>query len=293
MTYRGRACPALPAGAIDHSNLDEQRPLRLEDPYPIAAGERALETGVGFRLLRRGGDRGVFPLELVYDVIPNAQLGLGTVLSTAPREIRRADQIRRPPAERALQLQPGNTLAPRVRGQADSQPADRGRLVGRRRVHRAVFPAKREQHRRRGGWISTPVDATLRARSWDGHRIRGPGRPREVLLHDRNVRRLLGRCKRCCSWSSWRWSPLASAVPRSAAFPRPATRNRARSTSSSRTDPRRVPSASCPPSCPPLSCSDRHDKSPPGPPPRAGDPGRISVVDRMGGECRGIPMARN
>ena len=63
MAFTLLTCPALPAGAVDHSNLDEQRPLRLEDPYPIAAGEWALETGVGFRLLCRGGDRGVFPLE--------------------------------------------------------------------------------------------------------------------------------------------------------------------------------------------------------------------------------------
>jgi len=80
-------CSAVSVGAIDHGNLDENRPLRLEDPYPISAGEWAIEAGVGFRLQRRGSDRGVSPLEILYGVLPNAQLGLGTVLSTAPREI--------------------------------------------------------------------------------------------------------------------------------------------------------------------------------------------------------------
>jgi hypothetical protein len=77
-------CATLPVEAIDHANLDENRPLRLEDPYPIAAGEWALEAGVGFRLQLRGSDRGVFPLEILYGALPNVQLGLGTELSTAP-----------------------------------------------------------------------------------------------------------------------------------------------------------------------------------------------------------------
>ena len=80
-------CFTVPVWAIDHGNLDENRPLRLEDPYPISSGEWAIEAGAGLRLQRRGSDRGVFPLEILYGVLPNAQLGLGTVLSTDPREI--------------------------------------------------------------------------------------------------------------------------------------------------------------------------------------------------------------
>jgi hypothetical protein len=78
---------AVPVRAIDHKNLDEGRPLRLEDPYPIAAGEWALEAGAGFRLARRGSDQGVFPLEVLYGPLPNLQLGVGSVLFTDPREI--------------------------------------------------------------------------------------------------------------------------------------------------------------------------------------------------------------
>src|SRR5262249_39887394 len=75
------------AYAIDHKNLDEGRPLRLEDAYPIAHGEFAIEAGAGFTLQRRGPDRGVFPLELLYGALPNPPGGVGTFLSTHPREI--------------------------------------------------------------------------------------------------------------------------------------------------------------------------------------------------------------
>lgn len=72
---------------LDHKNLDEGRPLRLEDAYPIASGELAVEAGAGFTLERRGADRGVFKLEILYGAVPNLQLGLGTTLSTDPRDI--------------------------------------------------------------------------------------------------------------------------------------------------------------------------------------------------------------
>jgi hypothetical protein len=75
------------AYAIDHKNLDEGRPLRLEDAYPIAHGEFAIEAGAGFTLQRRGADRGLFPVELLYGPLPNLQVGVGTMISTDPREI--------------------------------------------------------------------------------------------------------------------------------------------------------------------------------------------------------------
>jgi Putative MetA-pathway of phenol degradation len=73
--------------AIDHKNLDENRPLRLEDAYTISAGEIAVEAGAGVTLQRRGANRGVFPVELLYGAFPNFQFGIGTLLSTDPREI--------------------------------------------------------------------------------------------------------------------------------------------------------------------------------------------------------------
>ncbi len=77
---------ASPAAAIDHKNLDEGRPLRLEDAYPIASGEWAIEAGIGGTFQRRRANRAEFPIEVLYG-LPNLQLGLGTTLSTSPREI--------------------------------------------------------------------------------------------------------------------------------------------------------------------------------------------------------------
>lgn len=73
--------------AIDHTNLDEGRPLRLEDAYTIADGEIAIEAGGGFTLQRRGSNRGVFPAEILYGAYPNLQVGVGTTLSTDPRDV--------------------------------------------------------------------------------------------------------------------------------------------------------------------------------------------------------------
>lgn len=75
------------AYGLDHKNLDEGRPLRLEDAYPIASGELAVEAGAGFTLGRRSADRGVFAVEILYGAVPNLQLGLGTTPSTDPRSI--------------------------------------------------------------------------------------------------------------------------------------------------------------------------------------------------------------
>jgi Putative MetA-pathway of phenol degradation len=75
------------AYAIDHKNLDDGRPLRLEDAYPIASGELAVEAGAGFTLQRRGPDRGVFPVQVLYGALPNMHVELGTTLSTDPRAI--------------------------------------------------------------------------------------------------------------------------------------------------------------------------------------------------------------
>jgi hypothetical protein len=81
------AATAGVAEAIDHKNLDEGRPLRLEDAYPIAHQEIAVETGAGFSLVKRGPNRGFFPIEILYGVLPNLQLGLGSTLFTDPHDI--------------------------------------------------------------------------------------------------------------------------------------------------------------------------------------------------------------
>jgi len=76
-----------PVWAIDHNNLDEGRPLRFEDAYPIAYGELSAETGAQFVLNRRKTDRFAFPLEVLYGAYWNLQVGVGSTLSTQPRTI--------------------------------------------------------------------------------------------------------------------------------------------------------------------------------------------------------------
>jgi hypothetical protein len=78
---------ARSAPAIDHKNLDENRPLRLDDAYAISSGEIAVEVGGGFKLVRRGTDQGFFPIEVLYGAFPNLQVGVGTTLFTAPHEL--------------------------------------------------------------------------------------------------------------------------------------------------------------------------------------------------------------
>jgi hypothetical protein len=73
--------------AIDHTNLDEGRPLRLEDAYAIADGEIAIEVGGGFTLQRRGSNQGVFPAEILYGAYPNLQVSVSTTLATDPRDV--------------------------------------------------------------------------------------------------------------------------------------------------------------------------------------------------------------
>ena len=86
-------CLALLAGlsasayAIDHDNLDEGRPLRLEDAYPIASGEWAVEMGAGLSAQRKSRTRGFFPFEVLYGLVPNLQVSIATTLFTDPRLI--------------------------------------------------------------------------------------------------------------------------------------------------------------------------------------------------------------
>lgn len=73
--------------AVDHNNLDEGRPIRLEDAYPIAYGELSAETGVGVQHNRQSPNRVTFPVELLYGAYWNLQLGLGSTFATDPKAI--------------------------------------------------------------------------------------------------------------------------------------------------------------------------------------------------------------
>jgi hypothetical protein len=73
------------AYGLDHKNLDEGRPIRVEDSYAIAHGEIAVEGGLGYNKENQGSDRGVFPLQILYGAFPNSHLEIGTTLQTNPR----------------------------------------------------------------------------------------------------------------------------------------------------------------------------------------------------------------
>jgi Putative MetA-pathway of phenol degradation len=75
------------AFGIDHKNLDEGRPLRLQDAYSVGQGEFAIDGGVGFLSERGGSDKASLSLDVIYGLLPNLQLELGTTLFTDPHEI--------------------------------------------------------------------------------------------------------------------------------------------------------------------------------------------------------------
>lgn len=83
---------AVPARAIDHKNLDDGRPLRLEDAYSIAHGEFSVEAGIGYRSNRGRKDQAFFPVNVTYGALPNFHVELGTVLFTSPRAVEGPDR---------------------------------------------------------------------------------------------------------------------------------------------------------------------------------------------------------
>lgn len=81
-----------PGRAIDHGNLDAGRPLRIEDAYPIAAGEWVVETGVGYTNDRNSPDHVLFPIEIAFGVAPNLEARIGTTLQTNPGSVEDASK---------------------------------------------------------------------------------------------------------------------------------------------------------------------------------------------------------
>ncbi len=66
-----------PAHALDHDNLDEGRPLRVEDAYPIPKGEIGVEAGATVHDRRGDGSGYGAGLRLLYGAWYNAQIELG------------------------------------------------------------------------------------------------------------------------------------------------------------------------------------------------------------------------
>jgi hypothetical protein len=72
----------LPAPALDHDNLDPNRPIQMEDAYPIAEGEIAMEGGVQVNDRRQGPTIVAFRPQIIYGAFANAQLEIMSTLLT-------------------------------------------------------------------------------------------------------------------------------------------------------------------------------------------------------------------
>ncbi len=67
---------AASATAIDHNNIDAGRPLRFDDAYSIAFGERALEMGLNLDAWRRHSPLYGFKSELKVGFAKNKDIGI-------------------------------------------------------------------------------------------------------------------------------------------------------------------------------------------------------------------------
>ena len=78
---------ATPTWAVDHNNLDEGRPLQMEDAYPMACGGRSAKTRMRASRNRHGAERVAAPLIRSSGANWKPHLGLGSTLATSPHTI--------------------------------------------------------------------------------------------------------------------------------------------------------------------------------------------------------------
>lgn len=81
------ALAALEARALDHDNLDPNRPIGMEDAYAIPKGEIGLEGGVRFNDRRAGRTRVTFQPQIIYGAFDNTQIEIQGDLFTDPHSL--------------------------------------------------------------------------------------------------------------------------------------------------------------------------------------------------------------
>ena len=81
-----------PAIALDHDNLDPNRPIAIEDAYVIPKGEIGLEGGMTFNDRRQGKGRFGFQPQLIYGAFDNTQIEIMSGLVTDPHTVQGADK---------------------------------------------------------------------------------------------------------------------------------------------------------------------------------------------------------
>ncbi|NOT94966.1 MAG: hypothetical protein HOP00_01470 [Nitrospira sp.] len=77
----------LPGFALDHDNLDPNRPIGMEDAYAIPKGEIGMEGGVRFNDRREGRTRVTFQPQIIYGAFDNAQIEIQGDLMTEPNTL--------------------------------------------------------------------------------------------------------------------------------------------------------------------------------------------------------------
>lgn len=76
-----------PLLALDHDNLDPNRPIGMEDAYAIPKGEIGMEGGVRFNDRREGRTRVIFQPQIIYGAFENAQIEIQGDLFTEPNSL--------------------------------------------------------------------------------------------------------------------------------------------------------------------------------------------------------------
>lgn len=73
--------------ALDHDNLDPNRPIGMEDAYAIPKGEIGLEGGVRFNDRREGSTRVTFQPQIIYGAFNNTQIEIQSDLLSDPSTV--------------------------------------------------------------------------------------------------------------------------------------------------------------------------------------------------------------
>ncbi len=73
--------------ALDHDNLDPNRPIGMEDAYAIPKGEIGVEGGVRFNDQRHGPTRVTFQPQIIYGAFDNTQIEIQGDIFTDPNTI--------------------------------------------------------------------------------------------------------------------------------------------------------------------------------------------------------------
>ncbi len=79
--------PPTISRALDHDNLDPNRPIGMEDAYAIAKGEIGMEGGVRFNDRREGRTRVTFQPQIIYGAFANTQIEIQGDLFTEPNTL--------------------------------------------------------------------------------------------------------------------------------------------------------------------------------------------------------------